>query len=88
MLTHPPKLISRKETKLRTSLSEREQKRREAQGRFPQPLKLGRGANGRVAHVESEIDAWVSRQIAERDRQRSAAAADDGVEPRQTASAP
>jgi predicted DNA-binding transcriptional regulator AlpA len=66
-------LISRKETKERTSLSPREQKRREAQGCFPQPLKIGRGSNGRVAHVESEIDGWVARQIAERDRQRGVA---------------
>jgi predicted DNA-binding transcriptional regulator AlpA len=68
MLTHPPKLITRKETRRKTSLSEREQKRREAQNRFPQPLKLGEGANGRVAHIEAEIDAWVAEQIAQRDR--------------------
>jgi predicted DNA-binding transcriptional regulator AlpA len=64
----PTRFISRKLTRERTTLSEREQKRKEARGTFPLPVKIGAGAHGRVAHVESEIDDWLARQIAERDR--------------------
>jgi predicted DNA-binding transcriptional regulator AlpA len=80
MPTQSPKLIPRKVTKERTSLSEREQKRREEQGRFPRPVKIGTGPNGRVAHVESEIDDWVAQQIAARDRTRADATARRGTE--------
>ena len=28
-------------------------------GRFPKPIKLGRGPKGAVGFLESEVDAWI-----------------------------
>lgn len=39
----------------------------EAAGRFPRRLYLGEKGKGRVAWVESEVDAWLLDRIAERD---------------------
>jgi predicted DNA-binding transcriptional regulator AlpA len=63
-----PKLISPKHTWGLTSLSPREQKRRAALGRFPKPVPIGKGRNGRIAYVEAEVLAWNAARIAERDR--------------------
>jgi predicted DNA-binding transcriptional regulator AlpA len=60
--------ISPKRVEQKTSLSVREQKRREKENRFPKSVKLGVGPNGRIAYVEEEIDDWCAAQIAERDR--------------------
>ena len=40
-----------------------------AQGKFPQPVKLGDPEDPRsaVAFVESEVEAWITERIAERD---------------------
>jgi len=39
-------------------------------GKFPKPV---RGAGNRNAYVESEIDAYLAKQIAERDKAATAA---------------
>jgi prophage regulatory protein len=44
--------------------------RLEAAGRFPRRVRLG--ANGRVAWLESEIEAWIKARIAERDAGKAA----------------
>jgi predicted DNA-binding transcriptional regulator AlpA len=64
-----PKLIDPREVKRKTTLSEREQQRRAKDGRFPKPVKIGEGKNGRIAYVENEIDDWTVARIAERDHQ-------------------
>jgi predicted DNA-binding transcriptional regulator AlpA len=61
-------LISPREVHRRTSLSPREQTRRAQQGRFPMPVKIGAGTNGRIAYVEAEIEEFNARCVAERDR--------------------
>jgi hypothetical protein len=43
--------------------------RRAEQGRFPEPVKIGEGKNGRIAYVEAEILEWVNARIAEREQQ-------------------
>ena len=48
-----------------------------AQGKFPQPVRLGDLDDPRsaVAFVESEVDAWIEQRIAERDGGSDAGAA-------------
>jgi predicted DNA-binding transcriptional regulator AlpA len=75
-LTAGKRLISPSITEAVSDLSQREMRRRSEQGRFPKPVKLGEGKNGRIAYVESEVLEWVEAQIAERDRQ---AAADESM---------
>jgi prophage regulatory protein len=41
-----------------------------AQGKFPRPIRDGRS----VRWLESEIDEWLDKLVAERDRQQSEAA--------------
>jgi predicted DNA-binding transcriptional regulator AlpA len=67
----PPKLISPKVVTDKTSLSEREQRRKPG---FPKAVKLGYGKSGRIAYVEAEIDAWNAARVAERDASRDAGA--------------
>jgi len=64
--------IPPREVRRITSLSEREQTRRGKQGRFPKPVKLGEGPNGRIAFVESEVLEWNAQRLAERDRGEAA----------------
>jgi prophage regulatory protein len=45
--------------------------KRIAEGTFPKPIPLGPQARG---FIESEIDTWITRQIAERDKVCTAAA--------------
>ena len=61
------KFISTRQTRDITTLSPREQQRRAKEGRFPKPVKLGEGPNGRIAFVESEILEWNAQRLAERD---------------------
>ena len=41
-------------------------------GRFPKPLKMG-GPQGRNSWLEAEVDQYLERLIAERDREKTAA---------------
>ncbi len=59
--------ISPRASKELTSLSERQQDRLEAEGRFPRSVKLGTGRNGRKARVLAEVLEWNRARIAERD---------------------
>jgi len=59
------RLISPRETRALTSVSEREQKRRPD---FPKPVRLGTGSNGRIGFVLGEVRAWNAAQIAKRDQ--------------------
>jgi prophage regulatory protein len=54
----------------RCALSRSELYRRVNSGRFPKPVP--QGARG-VAWLESDIEAWISERIAERDRATEAA---------------
>jgi predicted DNA-binding transcriptional regulator AlpA len=81
----PDRFISPKETRRLTDLSEREQDRQVKQGRFPKPVRLGVGRNGRKAFVESEVIAWQAARIKERDRQAALA---DEPEPEQPSNTP
>ena len=64
--------ISPSQTRAITTLSEREQQRRAKQGRFPRPVKLGEGPNGRIAFVKAEVQQWNAKRLAERDRGEAA----------------
>jgi predicted DNA-binding transcriptional regulator AlpA len=55
-----------------SGLSQREMRRRAEQGRFPEPVKIGEGKNGRIAYVEAEVLEWVAARIEERDRKAAA----------------
>jgi predicted DNA-binding transcriptional regulator AlpA len=84
----PPKFISPKRTREITSLSEREQKRRALQGRFPKPVPLSeenKGGNTRIAYVEAEVIAWQEARIQQRDRQAALA---DEPKPEQPSNTP
>lgn len=61
------RLLSPKQVRELTSLSERQQDRLEAFGKFPRSVKLGAGRNARKGRVETEIIAWMAARIAERD---------------------
>jgi predicted DNA-binding transcriptional regulator AlpA len=50
-----------------TSLSTRQLSRLVEAGDFPTPLRLGCGANGRLAFVESEVRGWLHAKVAARD---------------------
>ena len=50
-----------------TSLSTRHIARLVETKRFPAPIKLGEGKNGRLAFVESEVKSWLRARITERD---------------------
>src|SRR5262249_17904333 len=67
-LTGGRRLISPYVAEGASGLSQREMRRRADQKRFPQPIKLGEGKNGRIAYVESEVLEWVAARISERDR--------------------
>ena len=71
-LTRGKKLISRQVAAAISGLSERQVGRLGKEGRFPRPIRLGVGKNGRVAYVEAEVLDWVEARIAERDRQIAA----------------
>lgn len=61
-----PELLTRQEVAQLTRLSKSSVERYIRQNRFPKPIDLG---PNRVAWVRSEIDAWISARIAERDRE-------------------
>ena len=64
-------IISPRRVRELTSLSPREQTRRASQGRFPKPIRLGQGPNGRKGFVEAEILEWNAQRVAERDGNRA-----------------
>jgi len=57
-----PRLIPLKEVLGRTSTGKTRIYELLAEGRFPQPVRLGR----HIAFVESEIDTWILQQMAKR----------------------
>lgn len=61
------RFLSPRRTSEKTSLSTRHQRRLEGLGKFPKPVRLGEGPNGRIAYVEAEIDAWLRDRLAGRD---------------------
>lgn len=66
MIQFDKRLVSKKELKSVCGIPDTPQHigRLEAAGKFPKRVNLG---PGRVAWVLSEVDAWVSERIAERD---------------------
>jgi len=66
-------IVSPKKTKEITSLSERQQDRLEAEGRFPRSVRLGVGRNARKGRVLAEILEWNRARIAEREGRAGAA---------------
>jgi prophage regulatory protein len=63
------RLIRKKVTAARVGYHPVHIMRLAAQGKFPQPVKLGDPEDPRsaVAFVESEVEAWITERIAERD---------------------
>ncbi|WP_206456251.1 helix-turn-helix transcriptional regulator [Aurantimonas marina] len=59
------KLLSIKETCQLTSLSRTSIWHKAKNGQFPKPIQLGEGV--RKAFLASEIEAWISQRVAERD---------------------
>jgi prophage regulatory protein len=59
------KLLSKKAVREKVLYSPAHIARLEAQGQFPQRVRLGQG---RVGWVESEVDDWIVARIAQRDR--------------------
>ncbi|MDS1617169.1 AlpA family transcriptional regulator [Escherichia coli] len=57
-----PSLIRMSETMRRTGYGKAWIYKLIAQGRFPEPVKIGSRA---IAFVESEIDEWINQRIAE-----------------------
>jgi predicted DNA-binding transcriptional regulator AlpA len=60
------KFVSPRRASELTSLSTRQLARLADADQFPQPLRLGIGRNGRLAFVESEVQAWLRARLAER----------------------
>lgn len=60
------RLISRKEVRIKISLSFAQIARLEAEGKFPKRVSLTGATNGRVAWLESEVDEWIAERIAKR----------------------
>ena len=58
------RLLSKRQVKDLVTYSFAHTARLEAEGRFPKRVPIGRG---RVAYVESEVQAWIAQRIAERD---------------------
>ena len=58
------RLLSKRDVKDRVTYSFAHTARLESEGKFPKRVRLG---TGRVAYVESEIDAWIAERIASRD---------------------
>lgn len=64
------KLIRLPEALEKTGLSRTRLYVQISKGEFPQPVKLGSGANSRaIAFSSEEVDAWIASRIAERDAQ-------------------
>jgi prophage regulatory protein len=61
------KLLNKKALREKTSLSLVHLARLEADGKFPRRVKLTDAPNGRVAWLESDIDAWIELRILLRD---------------------
>ena len=61
------RILSPRDTREKTSLSQRELKRRAEDGRFPKPVRIGEGLSGRIGYVEHEVEKWCAARIAERD---------------------
>ena len=59
------RIITRKEAARMTRISEDEQYRRPD---FPKAIKLGKGYNGRVGLLVSELQAWIRARVDERNR--------------------
>jgi predicted DNA-binding transcriptional regulator AlpA len=55
------RFISCRQTSQRTNLSERSISRKVAAQEFPQPIPI---SEGRKAFIESEVDAWIEKQVA------------------------
>jgi predicted DNA-binding transcriptional regulator AlpA len=68
------KFISPRRAADMTSLSTRHLSRLAEAGRFPSPVRLGEGRNGRTAYVESEVLAWNKARLADARRLSKAAA--------------
>lgn len=58
------RLLSKRQVKDLVTYSLAHTARLEAQGKFPKRVPIG---SGRVAYVESEVQAWIAQRIAERD---------------------
>lgn len=65
----PPALISMNEAVRATSLSRTMLNKYRAEGRFPASVPLG---DRRFAFVRSEVNAWISDRIAQRDAAKAA----------------
>src|SRR5436853_7919238 len=60
------KFLSPRQVETLTSLSARHLARMAEAGRFPKPIRLGEGKNGRLGFVEAEVLAWNAERLEER----------------------
>jgi predicted DNA-binding transcriptional regulator AlpA len=58
--------LSPRQVEAITSLSPRHQSRLAQEDRFPKPVRLGEGKNGRIGFVEAEVLAWNAARLEER----------------------
>jgi hypothetical protein len=57
-------------------------------GRFPEPVRLGKGKNGRLGFVEAEVLAWNAERVEERSRRAKPVDGGVGTDPLGGASLP
>lgn len=62
------RLISKKEVRQLVVLSSTQIGRLEQEGKFPKRVRIGTYRNSRAVWVEDEVQDWIRRRIAERDR--------------------
>jgi prophage regulatory protein len=60
------RFLSPRQVEALTSLSARHLARMADAGRFPKPVRLGEGKNGRLGFVEAEVLAWNAERLEER----------------------
>jgi prophage regulatory protein len=63
---HEVRYLSPRQVEGLTSLSASHLARMADAGRFPKPVRLGEGKNGRLGFVESEVLAWNAARLEER----------------------
>jgi prophage regulatory protein len=63
---HEVRYLSPRQVQGLTSLSASHLVRMADAGRFPKPVRLGEGKNGRLGFVESEVLAWNAARLEER----------------------
>lgn len=67
----PPRILKRRQVEERVGLTRSPIYARIKAGTFPKPIRRGHGTAA-VGWLESEVDAWIAAQIAQRDAEAAA----------------